>query len=229
MNSSLVLAWQATPPGRRRRRALWAVLGMLSPGCVLDTDDRCGPNQVSWEGDERCVCAEGTAYTPAGCVPCGANEVASAAGCVCAMGYGRSVPTDACAPIPEGIGTPCTSNLECLNPSFPSCQISPAGDGYCTTVGCAAPADCSGGYACELAATPTYCRRPPSGAGRTCTSDADCAGAEATYCDLFVSRTCLVQACTVEPDSCFTGSECCDLTPVGLPITLCIPPGACIQ
>ncbi len=229
MKGSLDFAWQTTRRSYRRRRTLWAVLGLMSPGCVLDTDDRCGPNQVSWEGNERCVCAEGTAYTPTGCVPCGANEVASPAGCVCETGYGRSVPTDACAPIPEGIGTPCTDSSSCLNPVFPHCQISPVGDGYCTTTGCTTAADCTGGYACNLLAAQPYCQRPPSGAGLTCSAEADCAGNEATYCDLFVSMTCLVQGCSLQPDSCFPGSECCDLSNFGLPITLCIPPGQCQQ
>ena len=198
MNSPLVDTWQAKRRGRRRRTTLWVALALMSPGCVLDTDARCGPNQVSWEGNERCVCAEGTAYTPTGCVP-----------------------------IPAGIGTPCVDTSECSNPAFPHCQISPAGDGYCTTVGCTGPADCSGGYACNTLAAPAYCQRPPSGAGMTCAADSDCAGKEASFCDVVVSRTCLVRDCTVEPNSCFSGSECCVIQgPV--PLALCIPEGFCL-
>jgi hypothetical protein len=214
--------------GGVRRRALWMLLGLCSPGCVLDQDDLCGPNQVSWAGKERCVCAEGTAYTADGCVACGEHEQSSPNGCVCEAGFARSLPTQPCSPIPEGIGTACTSDAECLNPGYPYCQTSSAGDKYCTTIGCADSAGCNGGYACNTAATPPFCQRPPAGAGVPCTSDADCAGTEATFCDLFVSGTCLVRDCSVEPNSCFSGSECCDLSGFMLP-KLCIPAGACQQ
>jgi hypothetical protein len=201
------------------------LLGLLSQGCVLDQDDPCGPNQVPWTGKERCVCAEGTAYTPAGCVACGEHEVSSPAGCVCEAGFARSVATQPCAPIPEGIGTPCSSDAECLNPGYPHCET-PSTGGYCTSLGCVDSSGCNGGYACNTAASPPYCQRPPSGAGLSCTTDADCAGKEATFCDTFVTGTCLVRDCTLEPDSCFTGSECCDLSGFGLP-ALCIAAGAC--
>jgi hypothetical protein len=45
------------------------VVSLLALGCVLDSDDRCGPNQVIWGKDELCICAEGFAYMPTGCVP----------------------------------------------------------------------------------------------------------------------------------------------------------------
>lgn len=218
------------PPRRRpalKGSILWVAFA-ISGGCVLeDGNDRCGPNQLLWSSNERCVCAEGTAYMPEqGCVPCGEHEVAAAAGCVCETGYGRTPATGLCEPIPEGIGTPCTSNAECLNPAFPHCQLTPSGEGYCTTLGCVDDAGCSGGYACNITETPSFCQRPPTGNGVPCTSDADCAGYDASYCEVFVSGTCLVRDCSVTPDSCFTGFECCDLTPYSLP-TLCLAEGLC--
>jgi hypothetical protein len=209
-----------------KRRALWAVLGVLSPGCVLgDGAERCGPNQVLWETEMRCVCAEGAAYTADGCVLCGTNEVASTNGCVCDVGYGRPAPTAPCEAIPEGVGTPCSTDAECLNPSYPHCQSSPGGD-YCTNQNCAADGDCDGGYLCNLAGEPPYCQRPPIGEGVPCAAPADCAGKDANFCEAFVSFTCMVQGCNLEPDSCFTGRECCDLSGFGLP-PLCLPAGAC--
>jgi hypothetical protein len=65
-----------------------------------------------------------------------------------------------------------------------------------------------------------------SGEGQPCTSQNDCAGFDATFCDVFVTGSCLVRDCTVTPDSCSAGKECCDLTNFGLP-TLCIAEGAC--
>ena len=66
----------------------------------------------------------------------------------------------------------------------------------------------------------------PTGEDMPCSSSADCAGFEATFCDTFVTGTCLVSGCTVVPDSCSAGKECCDLSSFGLP-PLCIAAGAC--
>ena len=60
---------RSTP--RRRVWLLRAALSVPMLGCVLDPDDRCGPYQTIWGDNERCVCEEGAAYTPTGCVPCG--------------------------------------------------------------------------------------------------------------------------------------------------------------
>lgn len=214
----------STSRGWRLAR-LASVLALLAPGCVLDTENPCGNGQVPWEGnEERCVCAEGYGYTPQGCVRCGEHELpAPGGGCMCEPQYARG-PSGVCEPVPEGIGTPCTTDAECT-PGFPHCQPSAAG-GYCTKTGCASSAECAG-YACNTSGAPSFCQRPPFGAGQSCESDADCADTEAVFCDVFVSRTCLVPGCTVAPaDSCFEGFECCDLSGFGLP-TLCLPEGQC--
>lgn len=217
-------------PSRRRskwRGVVLALPGLIALGCVLDDDDLCGPNQVIWGDDQRCVCAEGTMYTADGCVPCGANETSSPAGCTCDAGYARSGPGQPCLEIPAGIGDACASSAECTNPDYPHCELTGAG-GYCTKQNCATPADCSGGFACNLNATPSYCQRPPVGAGQACAVPEDCAGTEAIFCDTIVSGTCLVQDCSLAPDDCFTGMECCDMSAFALP-NLCIPEGQCLQ
>jgi hypothetical protein len=214
-------------PRGARRGALWMLLGLSIAGCVIDQDDLCGPNQVSWVGKERCVCAEGTAYTPEGCVACGEHELSSPNGCVCESGFARSLPTEPCSPIPEGIGTACSSDAECSNPGYPHCQQSSAGDGYCTTLGCVDATGCSGGYACNTLSSPSFCQRPPTGAFVPCSMPTECAGFEASFCEAFVSKACLVPDCTVDPNSCFPGTECCDFSFLMLP-NLCIPAGQCM-
>lgn len=206
------------------RRALWVALGLIGAGCVYDADDPCGPGQVRWEDSSLCVCAEGTAYTPEGCVSCGEHELATPTGCACEPGYARTLQTEPCLEIPADIGAACASDAECLNPSFPHCQLGGA-EGYCTSINCASDADCTGGYACNLTGAPPFCQRPPVGAGQPCTTDADCAGTEATFCDTLFAHSCLVQNCTVTPNNCFGGTECCN---VGGPLNLCIPAGACL-
>jgi hypothetical protein len=218
------------PKPRRRsmRRAVWVVLGVLGPACTFDPDDRCGPNQVAWITDERCVCAEGTAYTEAGCVPCGEHEVATQAGCACETGYGRPTPTDSCSPLPEGIGLECSTDAQCVDPAYPHCQASVGGTGYCTTQNCSEGAACNGGYSCNAVGSPTFCQRPPVAAGRPCATDADCAGTDALFCDTVVSFTCLVRDCLTSAEGCFPGFECCDLTSFGIP-AVCLAVGLCQQ
>jgi hypothetical protein len=150
----------------------------MAPGCLIDDDDRCGPNQTLLEyaeESERCVCVEGTAFTPGGCVACGDNEMASAAGCVCVTGYVRIAATDPCTELPPDVVKPTGQDDPCV---------------------------------------------PPNGTA------AACEGKEASFCDNVVSGTCLVPGCTLAPDNCFAGKECCDLTTFGLG-TLCIAAGAC--
>jgi hypothetical protein len=224
---NIALYFDAWAAHSRRRTAAWLALGALASGCVLDSDDLCSENQVIWGDDQRCVCAEGTAYTPDGCVACSANESSSAAGCVCVMGYARPAPGEACQEIPAGIGDVCSGDAECGNP-YPHCQIA-NGVGYCTSQDCSGAGDCGAGYSCNTGATPTYCRRPPVGAGKACTSPADCAGTEATFCDTFVTQSCLVQDCNLAADDCFAGTECCDLSSFGLPSPLCVLGGMCQQ
>jgi hypothetical protein len=241
---------------RNRSRAIgWAVVGLLAPGCLVDSDDLCGPNQVIWGDDEVCVCAEGTAYTPTGCVPCGENEQASPAGCVCAAGSARASATEPCVPCGEhetaspsgcvceagfsrtdpaapctelsagGSGVACAVDAECVNPDYPHCQLRANGTGYCTNTGCTTDTECAEGFRCVTSSSPTICKLPPEGAGRPCMGDAECAGSEALYCDTFMSSSCLVRDCSLDPDDCFPGMECCDVG-FGVP-PICIPSGTC--
>jgi hypothetical protein len=123
-----------------------AFLGLLSVGCLYEENDRCGPNQVLWDNDRLCVCAEGFTYTPTGCV-------------------------DKSSVAPD-----------------------------------------------------------PTGSGKPCTSDADCTGQAASYCELVVSHSCLVPNCTTGPDNCQTGFECCPFSTTPgfdtLP-NLCLAAGLC--
>lgn len=222
--------------------------------CVYDSGDRCGPHQ-KFTSDGTCVCESGYTATETACVTCGVNEVMGAAGCVCAAGYGRSVATDPCAacganavtnasgacecatgyvntgsgcePLSAGLGVACSeATSPCTDVTYSVCHSTSGAQGYCTKAGCTS-ADCTGGYACDTSGATSYCRRPPLGAGTSCTSNADCASGEATYCDTYSSHVCMVQGCTLSPNSCFPGTECCDLSTYGVPQPLCVPQGAC--
>ena len=87
--------------------------------------------------------------------------------------------------------------------------------------GCSSSADCSGGEYCDLTLNPPACLPPPTGQGIPCTSDADCSSFEADYCELWVSRTCLVKDCDPVANNCSEGWLCCDYADYGLP-SLCV-------
>ena len=215
----------ATGRGQRRTRSCLALVGSLFFACY-DATDRCDPGEVLF-ADSRCVCDQGLVQSDFGCVPCGENETATANGCVCADGFARVGAESACEQKPSGQGDACSNQTPCTTSAYSYCQAAAGSGGYCTSAGCGSSADCSSGYACDTSATPSFCKRPPVGAGKACANAADCAGTEATYCDAFVSHTCRVEGCTSSPDDCFAGTECCDLSRFGVPRPICVAEGMC--
>jgi hypothetical protein len=214
---------------KRRLRALATLSGIITAAlaCTFDPDDRCGPNQEMYGDDVRCVCVTGAVLTPGGCVLCDANEMPGASGCECAPGYERPADGGACEESAmTGQGADCDAATPCADPLATHCETAASGMGYCTTTDCPATA-CTGDYACDEAVSPTVCRRPPVGQGRSCASSADCAGTEATFCDTVESDSCLVQGCSLSADDCFIGWSCCDLSSLGLATPLCLPDGEC--
>lgn len=201
---------------------------LLAAACTYDSNDRCDDGQVMYGDNLRCVCAPNSVLVENACVPCGDNEVAGPTGCVCAPGFNKPAGAAACLASSEALGLACdTAGAPCTDPTYSHCETAGGTSGYCTKQSCTGPADCEGGYACDTSVSPSVCRRPPVGAGASCATDADCAGTEATYCDAFMSQTCMVQGCTVDPNNCFAGTECCDLSAYGVPQPLCIPEGGC--
>jgi hypothetical protein len=214
--------------GRRGRASgRFALIGLIVVACVYDADERCDPGQVLF-ADTRCICPEGLVLSEQqGCVRCGENEVAGASGCVCADGYGRSNANAPCTPRGSGQGDACDDATPCTTSPYTFCQIMAGSAGYCTDTGCSSSSECTGGYACDATGSPSFCKRPPLGAGKPCTSAADCEDSEATYCDSFASQSCLVQGCALAPDNCFEGTECCDLSAFDVPQPLCVATGEC--
>ena len=138
------------------------------------------------------------------------------------------MPGAACEKAPDALGLACGSDQDCTDATFNTCHLLDGGSGYCTNVGCA-EGECTGDYACDTVATPTYCARPPDGAGKSCMSDADCAGTEATWCDIYTSHVCYVEGCAVDGNDC-PGKECCDLAIASgglLKKTICVDSGTC--
>ncbi len=221
-------------PARRNRRAatvgiwLFTALCAWTVGCVYDADDRCSPGQVVISHD-RCACAPGTVAVDGICQPCPEFEVEQNGACVCEEGYVRSDDGSLCVLEEEGLYAPCASDEDCVSALFSHCQPDALGD-YCTQAGCVSSDECFAGFACDTAASPSYCKRPPVGQGEPCASQDDCAGYEASYCEMVQGHVCLVSGCDTDPSvECFIGWECCHAGEAfGFP-TLCSPEGSCPQ
>ena len=206
---------------RRRASALGLFLAFSSligvTSCLYDSGDRCDRGQRFDSAAGLCVCdeAQNLIAGDSGCVACGEHEVASNDACSCAEGYTRPSAGAPCTDFPPALGTACASDKDCPDAIFDTCHVLSDGSGYCTNA-CPDRTVCLGGYACDTASAPSYCERPPSGQGKSCASDADCAGTEATWCETFNSHECFVQGCSLTKNDCFPGKECCDLSKASL-------------
>jgi hypothetical protein len=85
-------------------------------------------------------------------------------------------------------------------------------------------ADC---VPCATGDTRPACMSGPTGFGTPCTSDTDCQGFQASHCETLQAHVCVVAGCATSPDDCTGGQSCCDLNGLGVPLTLCLPPGQC--
>ncbi len=206
--------------------ALPLLLVLTPAACIYDADERCGADQVYEDG--QCVCADGFGLSGQECLPCADNEVSNPTGpCECAQGLIRLAAGEPCT---EALGQPCTSDEECPSANFAHCRLE-AESGYCTQQDCAVGGgDCPGDYACNDRTDPSFCERPPTGLGTECSSDEDCAGFEAAYCEVVAEHMCLLEGCATDPGICHGDWVCCDIGLISA--SLCIPPdeltdGAC--
>jgi hypothetical protein len=62
----------------------------------------------------------------------------------------------------------------------------------------------------------------PEGLGTSCTSNDDCAGSDATFCDAVITGGCLVEGCALGGSDCPVGYECQDLTMFGAAGNVCV-------
>jgi hypothetical protein len=206
---------------------LSGAMAIAGASCVLDSSERCGPNQMIAGEAESCVCVPQALYTPTGCVLCGENEMPGATACECVPGFVRGA-GGACEVAVAGLGSPCSTEMPCTDATYTHCATSSIGQSYCTKTGCTGDADCTNGYGCDKSGAEPFCRRRPVGLGMSCMGDPDCAGTEAAACDPF-AHACVENGCSLTADSCFSGTECCDLSAFGVPLPTCVPKGACVK
>ncbi len=200
------------------------LVGVAPVGCVYDADEPCGLHQRLISAD-RCACDDGYVPGERGCIPCGEDERASNGECVCVEGFARPATGAACEPLPAELGVACdTESAPCPAGKYPLCHVTDGTAGYCTSACTGSGNECDGGYACHVDGEDSFCRRPPVGHGDSCTTDADCAGGEATFCETVQSRLCLVPCAAGNTAGCFEGEVCCDFV---LFQPICVPDSAC--
>lgn len=211
-----------------RWAALGGLLGLLAvpAACIYDKNDACSPGEVKDPTTDACVCPPNTipkkrtdiqVLAPQAsdkpiitmCESCGAHASVKDGACVCDTGYVMG--QGGC--VAGNLGTACASDGDCANGDSQHCQIAAgATAGYCTTTGCASNAQCNAAanYACATSGGTSFCRRPPTNEGNTCTAqglDPTC-GAEAPVCLL---GHCTAIGCAADGD-CSASRKCCDLS-----------------
>jgi hypothetical protein len=139
--------------------------------------------------------------------------------CACAPGFAREAAEMPCEPVMGSvIGEECSAEMACSAP-YPYCATL-SDQSFCTTQDCTVNADCPLGFNCHADGANKFCAEPV-GWGKSCQAPADCAGGEATFCESFVSHTCIVEKCATNPSVCPSGNVCCDLSSL-IGASLCV-------
>jgi len=207
---------------------------VLVPGCII-SGDKCDAHQVKVEDDDfaLCVCEPGAAPNSngVGCTPCGKNREVQNGVCTCTEGFVPAADGDGCEA--SDIGASCIQDDDCASSS--PYGVANKTQPYCSSSGCSSNSDCPGGWTCEASNDTRYCRKPITGLGVQCTTNDNCAGFEANYCENLQTHTCILQGCAVQDVVCPSEWLCCDYSALlGAPLSTCISPsqtisGACPQ
>lgn len=213
----------------RHYRFVVVLIGAFSTaGCIID-EQRCDAHQVEISGDfALCVCEPNAVFNAsgAGCTPCAENEVVANGVCACAAGFAKPSADAGC--MASSVGSPCSATVPCMA-AFPYCVLTGGTEGYCSTQGCTSNADCAANYTCETQDGSRYCKRPPTGFGSPCASNAECASFEANYCETLSTKTCILQGCAVGTVSCPNEWACCDFSALlGSPLSVCAAPATLV-
>jgi hypothetical protein len=73
---------------------------------------------------------------------------------------------------------------------------------------CTSSTDCEEAELCDIYGT-EQCESAPDGLGADCSSAADCTDTEATYCEVFQTRTCQIEGCEEQGGVCPGDMVCC--------------------
>jgi hypothetical protein len=198
--------------------------------CLYHSSDRCDPGQIFEAENGLCVCdaKQNLIAGDHGCIACGDHQVAANDACGCEDGY--TLVGGTCQLVPLALGMSCTADKDCTDAKYNRCHVVAGGGSYCTNTGCADNTGCDGGFGCNTSTDLAYCEQPPSGAGKSCATDADCAGTDATYCENHNSHVCYVEGCSLTANDCFPGKDCCDLTGPSfgtIKKQICVDSGTC--
>jgi len=194
----------------------------MAGGCVYNSNERCGPAMRLDATLDVCVCDDNAVITGLGCTPCAADEIVVAGACACPSGSAKNA-VNTCE-IVRGLGDACATSSECTNATYGYCAPATAGStaNTCTST-CITDVDCGATYTCATWEARPYCRAF-SGLAKSCSSQADCAGTDATFCESTQTHRCMVAGCSLTTDDCPRDTTCCDFSSYGLG-TLCA--GAC--
>jgi hypothetical protein len=185
----------------------------IAAGCMYDASRPCGPNMHFDDTLEACMCDDHAAPVDGGCQPCAADEVVVANACACPSGTSKDA-ANVCTTVP-GLGDPCDATTPCDDATYSYCGMKDGATAGSCTNQCASNNDCIDSYTCATWLAQPYCM-VFDGLGKPCTTQDDCAGSDATFCDTYISHTCVVANCTLTGNECPRGLTCCDLSNYGI-------------
>lgn len=212
------------------------------PSCLYDDSKPCG-DDLKFDGDVgRCVCPQGSVYSPTGCIKCGEHQIVQGAMCVCEEGY-IGAADGSCLVDPTSTSTSTSTSSGTSSTTGGGGESGAGGEGGAgadggedtttetatstsSTTGaapeCTVNDDCEATELCDAG----VCRQP-TGWGATCATNDECAGFEADLCDAFQLK-CTVSNCTNTPNTCPAAYDCCDFSAVPpFNAIMCIPAGYC--
>lgn len=205
----------------------------LVGACAYDDSNPCGDDLEVYGDNVRCVCPEGSIFTPEGCVECGKNEMVSGSACVCEEGFSRPSADESCEKAPTRLGSECdpSDDSACDDP-YPHCEPAES-SGYCTTDDCESDDDCEDGYTCN---DDSVCERPmetepPVPWGTECDPSDSICEAPYAHCEpAGSSGYCTINDCEssedCEEDYACNANSVCQRPPSGLG-TACTVPEDC--
>lgn len=83
---------------------------------------------------------------------------------------------------------------------------------------------------CDRSVSPDMCRKAASGQGEPFTTQEDCEGYDADFCENYVAFMCLVEDCNVKENDCSEDCLCCGFTdPTTFPEKWDLPESLCLS
>lgn len=189
------------------RSRVWVSLcfGAFASACLVDTSKVCGDNFVEAK-DGTCVCPEDQVVKAGKCAKADKpNKPAPSKDDETTSDQGADEDDEADDGPPSTASDAAAANQD----GAASNDAGPVTEPTEAVPKCTSSTECAEGELCDVHDR-GQCQPAPEGLGSDCSSADDCAGTEATYCELFSTRTCQIEGCKELDGVCPGDMVCCE-------------------